>query len=92
MPYKAYRLGTDPFFGLQLHLVADNKAGIVWAYNERHLLELISYIQAELRINRAPGNSGMFSRLPTWMKVAKNRESVLNSLKKLTMQISTFKG
>jgi len=77
------RDAVDPHFGMPLFLIHGSRLGAVWAYNERHLSELIAYVQATLRVRQCAGNRSMFSRLPAWMKLAKNRGSVLKSLQKL---------
>ena len=80
--------GFDPHFGMPLYLSQDCRFGPVWAYNERHLCELIYYVEAKLRVRQGGGNKAMFSRLPKWMKLAKNREPVLKVLKRLGSQLS----
>lgn len=73
----------DPHFGLPLLLAAPTRHGRVWAYNLRHLRELRAYIAAKLRERRGAGNSSMYSRLPSWMKVAKHRDEMLKALDRL---------
>jgi len=57
--------------------------GEVWAYNFRHLAQLHCYVAATLRDERHGGNASWSSRLPAWMKAAKNREPVLKALDRL---------
>ena len=73
----------DPHFGLPLLLTVACRHGVVWAYNERHLAELRSYVVATLRTRQGGGNSAMFSRLPPWMKAAKHRAEIAKSLDRL---------
>jgi hypothetical protein len=78
----------DPHFGMPLYLVQECRLGTVWAYSERHLCELRLYVRAKLRVRRGGGNGAMFSRLPVWMKLAKNREAVIRVLGKLDALLS----
>lgn len=78
----------DSYFGLPLWLQITCRHHVLWAYNERHLLLLEQYIQAKLRESkRVPQygwhNQSLFSRLPKWMLVAKNRSRVLSAFAKL---------
>lgn len=81
--------------GLELYLKGEYRNHTVWAYNYDHLNYLIEWIGAELRehhIHKTSfGNyyiwaSGQSQKLPTWMKLAKNREGLLKVLKKLQKQ------
>ena len=63
---------ADPHFGLPLRLVESTRAGLLWAYNAEHLQALHEYAGATLREGRGHHRS-MFSRLPQWMKLARNR-------------------
>lgn len=78
----------DPHFGLPLYLTYATRLGLVWAYNPKHLEVLRAYVEAKLRIRQGGGNKAMFSRLPTWMKLAKNRQSVLKAFAKLETMLS----
>ncbi|UKP01300.1 hypothetical protein [Nostoc sp. UHCC 0870] len=78
----------DSYFRLPLWLQISCRHHVLWAYNERHLLLLEKYIQAKLRQSKrvAPygwHNQSLFSRLPKWMVIAKNRSSVLSAIAKL---------
>lgn len=74
----------DPHFGLPLLLVDEGRFGALWAYNAEHLAALKGYVGAALRERGSKaGNKSMFSRLPAWMKAAKNRESVARRLARL---------
>lgn len=55
---------------------------LLWALNEGHLNYLEEYVEATLR-EAYPGGT-MASRLPDWMKSAKNREDVLKCIRKLS--------
>lgn len=77
----------DPHFGLPLRLATSTRHGTVWAYNQRHLIELSGYITAKLRTRQKSGNSAMFSRLPKWMKLAKHREEIAKALCRLSAMV-----
>jgi DNA-directed RNA polymerase subunit RPC12/RpoP len=79
---------VDPHFGMPLYLVHSLRLGTVWAYNEHHLCELRLYVRATLRVRQGGGNRAMFSRIPVWMKLAKNREPVTRALQKLDVLLS----
>ena len=60
----------------------------LWAYNERHLAALESYVRAELRERRrdpATGwrNGAWVSRIPRWLSAAGNRDQVLRCIARL---------
>lgn len=90
-PQKLYDAGSiDPHFGLPLLLVEAGRFGPVWAYNAEHLATLKAYISATLRERTSSaGNKSLFSRLPVWMKAAKNRDSVSKRLAKLEGRLPT---
>ena len=75
-------------FELDLWLQAPCCGETLWAFNEPHIDFMERFISAKLR--EADGvawgwsrNSTLESRLPRWMQIAKNRESVLKSLQSL---------
>ena len=65
----------------------------LWAYNQEHLDFLEQYVAATLRertrkdgttlSQTAARNSTLASRLPAWIKSAKNRDEVLKCISKL---------
>jgi hypothetical protein len=92
-PKGQYALGdaADPYFHLPLWLRIPCAAGIVWAFNERHLDYLFEYISADNRHRprRAPSdprNALLESRLPRWMKLARNRPEIVAAIQKLRAQ------
>lgn len=92
VPVKAHPLfpadhAIDPHFGHPLRLVESTRIGVVWAYNARHLVELRAYVSALLRERRGSTNRSLISRLPRWIKLAKNRDTVLKALDRLAAQI-----
>lgn len=78
---------ADPQFGLPLHLVEPTRAGLLWAYNAEHLQALHDYAAATLREHGGVRNSSMFSRLPQWMKLARNRVLLQRSVERLQRRL-----
>ncbi|MFW2178063.1 MULTISPECIES: hypothetical protein [unclassified Moraxella] len=76
--------GEDYYFGLPLLLQMSCSHGILWAYNWQHLQDLKAFIQADLRERtKNSGNGSLMSRLPLWIKSAKNREGLLKLITKI---------
>ena len=76
----------QPWFGAELWLRAEACGEVLWFYNYEHLLWCEDYIRATLRERRSlPGlrNQALSSRLPTWMKLAKNRNELLTAISKM---------
>jgi hypothetical protein len=77
---------VDPFFRAPLLLQTDTRLGTVFAYNEQHLDWLERFVLADLRERthlEGRANTSMASRLPRWMKLAKNRDTILQAIAKL---------
>ncbi len=79
---------TDGVFGFDLWLTTQCNGNPLWAFNVKHLNFLESYISAELRERSKDekwgwANSSLASRLPKWIKSAKNRESLLKAVAQL---------
>ena len=79
---------ADPYFGLPLWLQIACGDEILWMFNARHLDFIEEYVRATNRRRPPvlPGglrNSLLESRLPRWMKLARNREAVLGAIAKL---------
>lgn len=77
---------VDPFFQAPLFLQRDTRLGTVFAYNEAHLAWLEQFVSADLRERThldGNANSSMNSRLPRWMKLARNRDEILQAIVKL---------
>jgi hypothetical protein len=75
---------VDPFFRLPLWLRADCRGHTLWAFNRAHLDLIEGYVAAELR-ERGHGEHRMslVSRLPRWIKSAKNRDDVLRTIRRI---------
>ena len=78
----------DGYFKLPLFLQVPCLGDSLWAYSPHHLNELLAWLAADLR-QRKPdttygwSNRSYFSRLPKWMKLAKNRKAVMSAIAKL---------
>jgi hypothetical protein len=80
---------SDPFFGRPLWLQTPCCGHVLWAYNDRHLDTLQSYVRAGLRkrTNSDP-KRGMLYRLPAWIKKASHRSDVLRAIDLLREQLN----
>ncbi len=80
--------GFEPYFGNQLALQTSVKGQVLAALNPVHAKDIAEYVAAENR--PAPINSkwAMVNRLPTWVKLAKNRNIVIRALDELQRQAS----
>jgi hypothetical protein len=81
------RGATDWYFGRPLWLQTGCCGNTLWAYNTRHLDLLESYVAARLR-ERKPKVKSVASRLPNWMKLAKNRPKILRAIGKLKEKLN----
>ena len=77
----------DPYFGLPLRLVEKTPSGLLWAYNAAHLQALHDYATAPLREGVGMYNGSMFSSLPRWMKLARNRELLQRTVQRLQRRL-----
>lgn len=87
------RIGHDDYFRLPLWLATPCCGELLWAFNARHLAALEAYAQADLRerrIDPAHGwsNQSFASRLPKWVKAAKNRAEVGRALARLRARLA----
>lgn len=79
----------DPYFRQPLWLRAECcKGQTLWAYNERHLDVLESYVDARVRERGRYGGMTMLAKLPAWMKSAKNRTEILRTIHRLRASLS----
>jgi predicted RNA-binding Zn-ribbon protein involved in translation (DUF1610 family) len=74
---------TDSYFRLPLWFQMPCCGETLWAYNRPHLAYLKRYVEADLREEGVAGKRGLASKLPKWMKAAKNRDEVLKCIQKL---------
>ena len=82
---------TDSYFGASLWLQTECVGESLWAFNRRHLDYLENFVSAKHR-QRNPNvdtwlNGSLASRLPKWIKAAKNREQVLKAIEVLKDKI-----
>jgi len=82
----------DDYFALPIWLQERCGGEVIWAYNERHLSFLESYLGARLRERSADpehgwSNRSMASRLPAWMKKASARDDVVRALSKMRAKL-----
>ena len=85
--------GFDPYFHLPLWLQIACGGESLWAYNERHLEFIDTYIRAvnrrrAPRLPTGPRNALLESRWPRWMKLGRNREAVLAAITKLRASLT----
>ena len=73
----------DWYFQRPLWLQISCCGKILWAYNKQHLDLLESYVSAKLRKRKPNVNKSVASRLPNWIKLAKNRDEILKAIGKL---------
>ncbi|MYS11744.1 hypothetical protein GTW71_36165 [Streptomyces sp. SID6041] len=77
---------VDPCFQRPVWLQKSCCGHVLWAYNVRHLDLLNAYVGAKLRERGelVPwASTSLVERLPTWLKVAKNRTEILRSIRRL---------
>ncbi len=77
----------DWYFGLPLWLRINCCNEILWAYNLNHLEIIEQYVSAKLRERTKKGRNSFLSKLPTWLKSAKNREIILKAIGKLRTKL-----
>lgn len=80
------RQGYEPNFGFSLYYQGVFDGQLVWAINRPHLQYLIDYISADLRVKDGTASittKTQADHLPTFMKLAKNRDGVVKLLKKM---------
>ncbi len=75
----------DPVFGCELFLQQNFNEGTIFAYNQHHATEYLAYIEATHREWKLPElhgyHSSFFTKLPSWIKSAKNRDKVSKALR-----------
>ncbi len=73
--------------GSKLWLSTETRHGLFYAYNFDHLDHIEAYVRATLRkVAFEPGgirNQAVTSRLPPWVKSAKNRAEVLKTIDRM---------
>lgn len=80
---------VDPYFRQPLWLRAECCGNqTLWAFNERHLGILESYVGARLRERGERPGMTMLARLPAWLKSAKHRTEILRVIGRLRASLS----
>lgn len=81
---------VDWYFRQPLWLQISCCGETLWAYNLKHLEYIENYVAAKLRERtRIPNtNKSVASRLPTWIKSAKNRGAILKAIGKLKEKLN----
>jgi hypothetical protein len=74
---------VDWYFRQPLWLEISCCGKALWAYNHKHLEMLEDYVSAKLRERTKKGRSSFLSKLPQWIKSAKNRDEILKAIGKL---------
>ncbi|WP_223787464.1 hypothetical protein [Marinicella meishanensis] len=77
----------DWVFGLPLYYTITTSQGQLCAFNEAHLQYIEDFVSAKNRLRRRDqhgwANQSQISRLPKWVKLAKNRALILAKIRKL---------
>jgi hypothetical protein len=74
---------VDWYFRLPLWLQISCCNETLWAYNLKHLEIIEQYVSAKLRERTKKGRNSFLSKLPGWIKSAKNRNEILKAIEKL---------
>ena len=82
LPVASYGNSAE-YCGLSLWLKIRCCGDTLWAYNMEHLDFLEKYVSATIREKVPNINQSLASRLPNWIKSAKNRKSILKCILKL---------
>ncbi len=73
----------DPIFNLSLWFQCNIRGKLFWAYNRKHLMEINNYVSSKLRERQTMTHTTMVERLPTFIKEAKNRETIVKAIDKM---------
>ena len=74
----------DPYLGLNLWYQKNIKNNILWFYNIEHMEYIEDYISSTIRERGLyNGKYSIITNLPTWIKDAKNRSTILKTIKQL---------
>ena len=79
---------VDWYFRQPLWLEISCCGKALWAYNLEHLQMLEDYVSAKLRERTQKGRSSFLSKLPQWIKSAKNRDEILKAIGKLKEKLN----
>ena len=77
----------DGYFNLPLWLQIEVGDRLLWFHNLRHLQYIEAFVSATLRERRTDihgcRNASVISRLPNWVKAAKNRKHILKAIDRI---------
>lgn len=78
----------DPFFEFDVWYRLETTYGLLWAYNLEHLEVIEGYIADRMRSRNGLSykNNSIASRLPQWVKEAKNRDYLIKQIKKFKLK------
>lgn len=76
-------LKGDPYFGYSLWFQSEIKGNLFWGYNREHLVEIKTYIESDLREVSMPRGYKMVTRLPHFIRDAKNRDIVIKTIDRM---------
>jgi len=79
--------GYEPYFGYTLYLQENVGQNNLIAFSKKHAEDLAEYIEAEDRPSPENSKWAMVNRLPKWVKLAKNRASVLKAINRMQVKI-----
>lgn len=82
-----FQWDSDPLLNYPLYLCEPTQLGKIFAFQPDHLAQLKAYVTADLRENTHLYRS-YFSKLPRWIKSAKNCDLVLKAIGKLEQKIA----
>jgi hypothetical protein len=80
---KSSSWSNSTFMGLNLWLRTSCCGNVLWGYNKDHLDFLDDYINSSLRERIPNKNQSLASRLPEWIKTAKNRQELTKGIQRL---------
>ena len=85
--------GLDPYFRRPVWLSTPCCGEMLWAYNPAHLDFLAAFVGARIRERRRDpvhgwSNAAIASRLPAWLKAAKNRAAILEGVERLRRRVA----
>jgi hypothetical protein len=79
---------TDWYFHRPLWLQTPCAGDTLWALHAKHLAFLERYVRASQRRRTPNVNRSAASRLPGWIKGAKERDDVLHAIERLKTQLA----
>ncbi len=81
--HKKQGMKHDPLLGFPLWFQDEIKGNLFWAYNRKHLDEILNYVSSELRERQTNWGMTMVERLPGFIKEAGNRELIVKIIARL---------